>query len=164
MIEIDKILDYTKKNKGDLFIQLIEIQRLINSHRIKSVFLNISDEGFIANYIKYVKGKVCLNSIDDKHFKEFGDYDNCTYINNELEKINIQEYDLIHLDTNQSFDNWDLFISRIIRLNPKHIILSNTLKNPNQSNKIIQSIFKKHYHIDTMLEGYNGTIILKFMS
>ena len=38
------------------------------------------------------------------------------------------------------------------------------LFNPNQSNKIIQSIFKKHYHVDTMLEGYNGTIILKFMS
>jgi hypothetical protein len=165
MEEIDIILGYTKRFKADLWGQCVELQRLINGHRITKVFTNVSDEGFVANYIKYVKGKVCLNSIDDKHFKDFGGYDNCTYTNSILEKVNIRKgYDLIHLDTAQEFNFWDLFISRIIRNNPKFIVLSNTKKLPQQTNEVMKNIFKKHYHIDTTFDDYKGTIILKYMS
>ena len=164
MEQIENILQYTRKNKGDQWNQLIEIQRLINSHRIKSVFVNQSDEGFIANYIKYTKEKVCLNSIDDKHFKEFGDYENCTYLNLPLETVNIQKYELMHINTNHDFVDWEMFMARMLRLNPKYLVLTNTKIEPHKKNKILQNVFKKHYHIDTQFEDYNGTIILKYMS
>jgi hypothetical protein len=164
MEAIEQILQFTKKNKADLWGQCLEIQRLINSHRIIKVFINISDEGFVANYIKYTKEKVCLNSIDDKHFKEFEGYDNCTYTNTDLEDVKIREYDLLHLDTTQEFDSWELFISRMLRNNPKFLILSNTKIKPQQTNEVLQNIFKKHYHIDTTFDDYKGTIILKYMS
>ena len=57
MEAIEQILQFTKTNKADLWGQCLEIQRLINSHRITKVFINISDEGFVANYIKYTKEK-----------------------------------------------------------------------------------------------------------
>ncbi len=164
MEAIEQILEFTRKNKADLWGQCLEIQRLINSHRITKVFLNYSDEGFVANYIKYVKEKVCLNSIDDKHFKEFGGFDNCKYTNNNLENIKIREYDLLHLDTTQQFKSWELFIARMLRYNPKFIILSNTKLDTKKTNNIIKNILKKHYHIDTTFEDYKGTIILKYMS
>ena len=128
------------------------------------MFINISDEGFVANYIKYTKEKVCLNSIDDKHFKEFEGYDNCTYTNTDLEDVKIREYDLLHLDTTQEFDSWELFIARMLRNNPKFLILSNTKIKPQQTNEVLQNIFKKHYHIHTTFDDYKGTIILKYMS
>ena len=161
---IEQILQFTRKNKSDLWGQCIELQRLITSHRIKNVFTNVSDEGFIANYIKFVKDKVCLNSINDKHFKEFEGYDNCTYINKSLEGVKIRQYDLLHLDATQDFNSWELFISRMLRNNPKFIVLSNTKTKPQQTSEVLQNIFKKHYHIDTTFDDYYGTIILKYMS
>jgi len=161
---LEKILEYTKKNKADLWGQCLELQRIINSHRIKKVFINLSDEGYIANYIKYITDKVCLNSIDDKHYKDFGGYDNCTYTNVDLENIKINQYDLLHLDSSKDFVAWDMFISRMIRNCPKFIVLSNTKINPHQTNEVLQNIFKKHYHIDTTFDDYKGTIILKYMS
>jgi len=161
---IEQILQFTKKNKADLWGQCLDLQRLINSHRIKRVFLNVSDEGYLANYIKFVEEKVCLNSIDDKHFKEFEGYDNCTYTNVDLEDVKIREYELIHLDSSKDFDNLDLFIARMLRKNPKFIVLSNTKIEPNRTSLVMQNIFKKHYHIDTTYEDYKGTIILKYMS
>ncbi len=164
MKAIDKILENIKNNKADLWGQCVQIQRLINANKIKRVFINYSNEGFVANYIKYVKEKVCLNSIDDKHFKEFGGFDNCKYTNNNLENIKIREYDLLHLDTTQQFKSWELFIARMLRYNPKFIILSNTKLDTKKTNNIIKNILKKHYHIDTTFEDYKGTIILKYMS
>ena len=164
MEAIEQILQFTRKNKADLWSQCLEIQRLINSHRISKVFINISDEGFVANYIKHIKEKVCLNSIDDKHFKDFEGYDNCTYTNVNLEDVKIREYNLLHLDMTQEFDSWELFIARMLRNNPKFLILSNTKIKPQQTNEVLQNIFKKHYHIDTTFDDYKGTIILKYMS
>ena len=164
MEEIERILEYTRKNKSDLWGQCIEIQRLINSHRITTVFTNNSDEGFMANYIKNIKEKICLNSQDDKHFKDFEVYDNCTYTNMSLEDIKIRYYELLHLDTTHEFDSWDLFIARMLRNNPKFIVLANTKIEPQQTKEILQSILKKHYHIDTTFDDYRGTIILKYMS
>lgn len=161
---LEKILEYTKKNKADLWGQCLELQRLINAHRIKTVFINLSDDGFLANYIKFVSDKVCLNSIDDKHYKDFGGYDNCTYTNVDLEGIKIKEYELLHLDSTQDFSSWEMYISRMIRNNPKFIVLSNTKTIPHQTSVILQNIFKKHYHIDTTFDDYKGTIILKYMS
>ena len=164
MEQIENILQTTKKTKGDQWNQLLELQRLINSHRIQTVFINQSDEGFLANYIKYTKEKVCLNSIDDKHFEEFGNYQNCKYVNVPLEKVNIQDYEMIHIDTKHGFSDWENYIARIIRLNPKFIVLTNTKADTHKSNIILQSVFKKHYHIDTQFEDFNGTVILKYMS
>ena len=81
-----------------------------------------------------------------------------------MEDVKIREYDLIHLDTTQEFNSWEFFISRMLRNNPKFLILSNTKIKPKQTNEVIQNIFKKHYHIDTTFDDYKGTIILKYMS
>ena len=164
MEQIDNILQHTRKNKGDLWNQLIEIQRLLNSHRIKRVFINQSDEGFLANYIKYTEEMVSLNSVDDKHFQEFGNYDNCKYINVPLEKVNVQNYEIMHIDTTHDFNDWEIYVARITRLNPKFIVLTNTKINSYTSRIILENIFKKHYHIDTTFDDYKGTIILKYMS
>ena len=164
MEAIEQILQFTKKNKSDLWGQCLEIQRLINSHRINKVFTNNSDEGFVANYIKFIKEKICLNSIDEKHFKEFEGYENCTFTNVTLEDIKIRDYDLLHLDLAHDFNSWEFFISRMLRNNPKFLILSNTKIKPQKSKEVLQNIFKKHYHIDTTFDDYKGTIILKYMS
>lgn len=164
MGEIENILQYTRKNKGDQWNQIVELQRLINSHKIQKVFINDSNEGFLANYIKYVQEKVCLNSIDDKHFKDFGNFENCKYLSIPLEKVNIQNYELIHIDTNHDFNDWDIFMGRMIRLNPKFIVLTNTKIDTHKSKKILKSVFKKHYHIHKEFSDYNGTLILKYMS
>ena len=162
MEELDKILQTTRNTKGDQWKQLVELQRLINSHRMQSVFINQSDEGFLANYIKYTKEKVCLNSTDDKHFQEFGNYEKCKYVNVPLEKVNIQSYEMIHIDTNHDFNDWNVYMARMMRLNPKFIVLTNTKIDSHKS--ILESVFKKHYHIDTQFEDFKGTIILKYMS
>lgn len=164
MEQIENILQTIKKTKGDQWNQLLELQRLINAHRIQTVFINQSDEGFVANYIKYTKEKVCLNSIDDKHFEEFGNYEKCKYVNVPLEKVNIQDYEMIHIDTTHNFNDWEIYIARIIRLNPKFIVLTNTSIDTQKTKTILQSIFKKHYHIDTQFANFKGTVILKYMS
>ncbi len=43
MEAIEQILEFTRKNKADLWGQCVEIQRLINSHKITKVFINYSD-------------------------------------------------------------------------------------------------------------------------
>ena len=163
MEKIEEILNYTKKNKCDLHSHLLHISNLLRTHNIKSVFTNNSEQGHIANFVKFLDGNISLNSQSDD-CEMFGDYENCNYINKQLETIKIQDYEMMQLDCSQEFNDWDLYTARIIRLNPKFVILCNTKKNIQNSKIILKALTRKPYNIDTTFDDYYGMIILKYRS
>jgi len=164
MNKIDEIISYTKKNKCDLYSHTMFLMNLINSHNITSVFTNNYEIGHIANFIKYVDGKIILNSQNKNETDNLSQYENLKCVNKDLEKINIGNYQLIQIDCSHKFENWSLYIARIIRLNPKFIVLCNTKKEPENSKIILNTISRSHYNIDTTFEDYYGMITLKYMS
>ncbi len=163
MNEVDNILSKISHNQVDLYNQILFLKRLIEQHRVNSVFINYSNEGFLCNYVKSKISKITFNSINDKHYKEYGSFSKVKYVNKKLEKIMIQNYDMYHWDSSQNFDDWCEFVRRMLRIPPKFIILSNTKINVKQTACIIDCIFKKKYEIIKMFDDYFGCVVLKLI-
>ena len=163
MPSVKDILKYIRINQGDLYSQLLYVERIIKQNSIFKVFTNFENKGFLCNYINSNCKKISFNSLDKKHFGEYDNFENVKFINKPLENVNIQEYDLIHLNCNHNFDDWCSYIKRILRNNPKFIILSNTKLKETQTKCIINCIYKKKYEIIKIFKGYYGCVVFKLV-
>jgi hypothetical protein len=163
MPSIDDILNNIRTNQGDLYGHILFVTRIIKQYGIKSVFTNYASEGFLCNYVKNNAEKISFNCVDEKHYGEYGNFDNIKFINKPLEKVNIQKYDLIHLNCNHKFDDWSVYLKRILKDSPKFIVLSNTKLNQNQTESIINCIYKNKYEIIKLFNDYNGCVVFKFV-
>lgn len=162
MPSVEDIILNIRTNQADLYGQLIYFDRIISQYNVKTIFTNFENEGFLCNYIKNNVSKISFNSLDEKHFSEYGNFENVKFINKPLENINIQDYDLIHLNCNHNFDDWSIYIKRILRNNPKFIVLSNTKINQKQTEYIINCIYNKKYEMIKIFKDYNGCIVFKY--
>ena len=163
MPSVEDILNNIRTNQGDLYGQLLFIERLIKQYNLKTVFINYENEGFLCSYIKNNFSKISFNSINGKHFGEFGNFDNIKFINKPFEKVNIREYDLMHINCNHNFEDWTSYIKRIIKDDPQFIVLSNTKLNPTQTEQIIKCIYKKKYEIIKIFKDYYGCVVFKLV-
>lgn len=163
MPSVEDILKNIRTNQGDLYGQILFLERIIKQYGVKTIFTNYENEGFLCNYIKSNASKISLNSLNEKHFGEYDEFDNVKFINKTLEKINIQKYDLIHLNCNHNFNDWCAYIKRILRDNPKFIVLSNTKLQDKQTKCIINCIYKKKYEIIKIFKDYYGCVVFKLV-
>jgi len=161
MLELENVVAKVKSNQYDLYNQLVEVEKVVRQNEIKNIFLNYTNEGFLAKYLLLPINKLTFNSYDFKHFSEYGNFENCTFVSHKLETINIQDYDLMHFDCTHNFKDWESYLKRILRLNPKYIILSNTRINQLETIKIVKGVFHKTYDIQSVMDGYNGLMIFK---
>lgn len=161
MIELDKILEYSKKNKVDQWEVILHLKRYINLYKLKSVFINDPDDWFIANYIKSIEGKVCINTDANENLSHFERYDNCKLIIKPYDKVNLRPYDLVHINATHLVDDIDIFANRMASLSPKIFVLAETKLSLNQATEMIANILVNGYIIDKVYNGYKGVVILK---
>lgn len=162
MNDIDSLLSIVKRKHTDQWNQLLVIRRLINTNNVDKVFTNSHDVGFLANYLKYAKEKVVFNTNSPNEYTLVDNNQKGVFCLADLEKVNLGvNYDLMHFDLSHDFDDWEMFIHRMIANQSKSIVLSNTMLSYDKSIIVSRTIINRGYELDRIFNDYNGTLIFK---
>jgi len=136
MSDIEKYINNIEANQKDQAKQMLEVKRIVNSLKIKSAFINLSNDGFLAYYTNSFKlDKVCLNSREVSKFS-LNDLYAVNLINFPHEKVMISNYDLIHISLNLEYNNISSFIGRMECCARKCLIVSYTTQNKEKSSVV----------------------------
>ena len=160
--ELEQKILWARDNQKDLYKLVKEIEKLINQNNIRTVFTNLSNETFLSSFVSNTNiERITLNSLDIKHFKEWGRYDKCKFVNRLPFKISIKPYDLVQFNCSHFIEDWKLFASNMT-FNSTKFVLLNGIDNIEKDiqKEIIRSFFEQDYFIHKRLKGYYGCLVM----